>query len=170
MKKIAAWMACVWILGIAVTPAWGDAAIMKKGDVAPSDGIFIPAKDAVDAGDMLDRYLLLEQRIAAMQADLDAKVELISILEKQLGSSERELALKDLIIQHKDEMLAFRKEMNDEYKALLKEVRDSMTHDKSTIERLEKQAEAANKRTIWGSVIAFILGAAVAFFSHGVLH
>lgn len=170
MKKMAVWMAAVWTLTMAVTPAWGQAVIVKPGDVIRQDGIFIPAKDAIEAADMLDRYRILEERIAAMQAELDAKVELVLSLEKQLGSSERELALKDLIIKHKDEMLAFRKEMNDEYKGLLKEVRETVTHDRGTIERLTKQVEDANKRSIWAGILAFIIGAAASYFTFGVLH
>lgn len=169
MKKMAVFMAVVWTLS-ATVPAWGQARILKPGDVVQDDGLFIPARDAVEAGDMLDRYQILEKRVEAMQADLDAKVALILSLEKQLGSSERELALKDLIVKNKDEMLAFQREMIGEYKALMKEVRETAVHDKSTIERLEKQVESANKKTIVGSIIAFILGAAVTFFSHGLLH
>lgn len=170
MKRMAVWMAAVWTLTLNVAPAWGQAVILKPGEPAPSVGIFIPAKDAIEAADMLDRYRLLEQRVDAMQADLDAKVAVILALEKQLGSSERELALKDLIIKHKDEMLAFRKEMNDEYKGLLKEVRETVTHDRATIERLEKQVEAANKRSVWGSIIAFVIGAVASYFTFGVVH
>lgn len=169
MKKLVAWAVLMTVF-ISTTPAFGQAVIVKPGDVIKQDGIFIPSKDAIEAADMLDRYQLLEQRIIALDAALAAKIDVVLSLEKQLGSSERELALKDLIIQHKDEMLAFRKEMNEEYKSLLKEVRETLTHDKATIERLEKSVESANKRSIWGSILSFVIGVAVAYFSGGILH
>lgn len=157
------------LLMLAPSLAWGQARIVQPGETVNEVGVFIPAKDAIEAADMLDRYNILVERVKALEEQSAGQMAQIELLEQSLGSSEKELEIKNLIIQHKDEMLAFRKEINDSYKELLSQSREQMLHDKAAIERLEKSVESANKRSIWALIIGGIIGAAITVFSHGLL-
>jgi hypothetical protein len=148
--------------------AWGDARVVKPGDVITEDGIFLPAKDALEAAEMLARYKGLVDQVAAMDQKLKDQGEEIDNLVRQMGSSERELAIKDMVIKLKDEMLTFRKELNDEYRMLLSESRKQMENDRETIKRLEAKIEAQAKRGFWATIGTFILGLAM-IVSHGLL-
>jgi hypothetical protein len=150
--------------------AFGQARIVQPGEKIDQLGVFIPADNAIQAADLLDRYNIVVERMKAADDLSAAQMAQIELLEQMLGSSERELEIKNLIIQHKDEMLAFRKEINDEYKSLLAMNREQLVRDREAIERLEKMAENANKRSIWVTIAAFIIGAAASYFTFGILH
>jgi septal ring factor EnvC (AmiA/AmiB activator) len=151
--------------------AWaGQARIVQPGEKIDQLGVFIPADNAIQAADLLDRYNIIVERMKAADDLSASQMAQIELLEQMLGSSERELEIKNLIIQHKDEMLAFRKEINDEYKSLLAMNREQLVRDREAIERLEKMVENANKRSIWTSIIAFIIGAAASYFTFGIVH
>ena len=167
MKRIVAALLLVLVLPY---PSWGQARILKSGETVNEIGVFIPAKDAIDAANMLDRYNILVERVNALEAETAGQMAQIELLEASLGSTEKEIEIKDLILKHKDEMLSFRKEINDSYRELLTVTKDQMLHDKAAIERLEKQVESANKRGLWGTLFGLIVGAAVSFFSHGLIH
>ena len=167
MKRIVAVALVVLVLLPSVS--WGQARIIKPGETVTETGVFIPTTDAIEAANMLDRYNILVERVKALEDESAGQVAQIELLEQSLGSSEKELEIKNLIIQHKDEMLAFRKEINDSYKELLSQSREQMLHDKAAIERLEKSVESANKRSIWALILGGILGAALTVFSHGLL-
>lgn len=168
MKKLIAAVLIGLVLGPSL--AWAEARVVQPGDTITEPGVFLPAKDALEAAEMLDRYKGLVSQVATMQQKIKDQTDEIDNLVKQMGSSERELAIKDMIIKLKDEMLAFRKELNDEYKALIAEGRNTMVKDRETITRLEARIEKLEKKSIWGTILGFILGAAVSYFSFGIVH
>jgi hypothetical protein len=140
-------------------PRWSNSAIiLMPGDRVAEPGIFLPAPDAMTAAEMLNHYQGLLDRVAALESQVASQLEQIAALQASLGSSERELALKDLIVQHKDEMLAFRKDINEEYKTLLVESRQTLQQNQTTITRLEKRIEALENRGFWTTILALVLG------------
>lgn len=169
MKKQIAWAVLLAVFA-STNPAWGAARVVQPGDTITEPGVFLPAKDALEAAEMLDRYKGLVSQVETMQQKIKDQSDEIDNLVKQMGSSERELAIKDMVIKLKDEMLAFRKELNDEYKVLIAEGRNTMVKDRETITRLEARIEKLEKKSIWGTILGFILGAAVSYFSFGIVH
>jgi len=157
MKRFGAALA-LWCTFFSVYPAWGQAIILKPGQSAPSDGVFLPTRDAIEAAKLADKVDALQLEIKAADEQIKAQIAMVELLEREVASLEKETELKDLVIKLKDEMLAFRKEMNEEWKQIAAHSKEQLTQDRVAIEKLQKMVEDANSRGFWTTLIGTILG------------
>ncbi len=137
----------------------GEPRILHPGDRVDEPGIFLPAQDAIEAADMLDRFKNLTDQVKAADEQIKGLLAQVELLESMQANNEKELEIKDMVIKLKDEMLAFRKEMNDEWKALAAHNKEQLIEDRAAMERLQKMVDVANKRGFWSKGSGTILGA-----------
>ncbi len=164
------WFLLLDALAFSVAPAWGQARVVKPGDVIDQPGVFLPAEDALKAAEALEQFENLRAQIDALNKVVDGQLAQIELLESMQASSDREIAIKDLIIQHKDEMIAFRKEISDEWKRIAEHSKEQLAGDRDAILKLQQMVADANKRSVWSSIISFIVGAAASYFTFGIVH
>lgn len=155
-------IAALLILAIA-SPAFADPVTVDEGQPAPAGGVLLPDDDAVKAAELLREVDAARERMKLLEADVAVKAAQIEALERALYQAkvieqvyQRELALKDQIIE-------IRRAVNDDYRALLGEARKTIEQNQAVIERMEKRIGSLETRMFWMSILSplgLILGLA----------
>ena len=135
------------------TPAFAEPITVDEGQPSPAGGVLLPDVDAMRAAERLRDAGALREEAKLLHADVAAKTAQIEALERALYQAkvieqvyQRELALKDQIIE-------IRRAVNDDYRNLLGEARKTIEQNQAVIERLEKRIGSLESRMFWGQIL-----------------